>query len=214
MIIFDWDGTLCDSVGRIVSAMQAAAEEVGISVPSTSAVRNVIGLGLPQALLAVFPSQPQPARDAMASAYARHYSAISVTPPELFPGALEVLQVLRARGFELAVATGKSRRGLDEVLLALGLDGYFDATRCADETRSKPDPLMLTELLSERTVAQGTAVMVGDSEYDLEMAANAGVPSVGVSFGVHSVQRLEMHRPVAIVDTLQGLLELPCCGGR
>ena len=107
------------------------------------------------------------------------------------------------------MATGKSRRGLNRILEKLGLTGFFDATRCADETRSKPHPLMVHEIMQERGVNAGRVIVVGDTEYDLEMASNAGVASVGVSFGVHSIERLEAHGPVAIVDELPQLLDLP-----
>ncbi len=209
MIIFDWDGTLCDSAGHIVHALQAAAVEVGVAAPTDAAARDIIGLGLPQALARLFPQMAAALREDMAAAYARHYIASEEAPPALFPGALDLLTGLQARGRELAVATGKSRRGLDRILAIHGLENVFHATRCADETRSKPDPLMLHELLAERGVAHGDAIMVGDTEYDLEMASNAGIASVGVSFGVHSAERLRAHRPVAIIDTLSELLALP-----
>ncbi len=131
----------------------------------------------------------------------------------MFAGALETLHALRDRGFELAVATGKSRRGLNRILATLELHDFFDASRCADETRSKPHPLMLQELMQERGVSAEGVVMVGDTEYDLEMASNAGVASVGVSFGVHSPERLQAHGPVAIVDELPQLLDLPELSG-
>lgn len=211
MIIFDWDGTLCDSVEHIVTAMTAAAVSLDIEAPSAAQVRDIVGLGLPQAVAQLFPDEAERARVAMAAAYAEHFVAAETelgAGPQLFPGVLETLHTLRERGLELAVATGKSRRGLDRVLARLELSEFFDASRCADETRSKPDPLMLHELMGERGVSASQVVMVGDSEYDLEMACRAGVRSVGVSFGVHSPQRLAQHGPIAIVDTLPQLLEL------
>ncbi len=137
------------------------------------------------------------------------YVALDRGPAPLYPGALETLHALRDRGLELAVATGKSRRGLNRVLAGLGLEGFFDSTRCADETSSKPHPLMLHEILQERAKPVEEALMVGDTEFDLAMAGNAGIGSVGVSFGVHSVPRLQAHDPLAIVDTLPELLDLP-----
>jgi phosphoglycolate phosphatase len=213
MIIFDWDGTLCDSVGHIVRGVQSAAQEMALPVPSDEAAANIIGLGLPQAMAVLFPDVPEPRRLELIEGYSRHYIANEEDPPALFPGALETLEMLKSNGREVAVATGKSRRGLDRILDKLGLTGFFHATRCADETRSKPDPLMIQQIIVERGVAPGQVVMVGDTEYDLEMATNAGVASVGVSFGVHSVERLEAHRPVAIVDTLPQLLDLPTLSG-
>lgn len=209
MIIFDWDGTLCNSVGHIVQGVQRAAQEMGLPVPSDDAAANIIGLGLPQAMAVLFPDVPEERRIELARGYSRHYIAAEEDPPDLFPGALETLHALKERGLEVAVATGKSRRGLDRILGVLGLEGFFHSTRCADETASKPHPQMIEEIIAERGVARSAVVMVGDTEYDLEMASNAGVASVGVSFGVHSTGRLARHGPVAIVDSLPELLDLP-----
>ena len=209
MIIFDWDGTLCDSTHHIVASVQTASREMGLPVPSDEAAADIIGLGLPEGMARLFPDVPRERRVELAQTYSRHYVANESDSPALFPGALDTLHGLRDRGLELAVATGKSRRGLDRILAKMDLSGFFEATRCADETRSKPDPLMIHELMEERQVKADRVVMVGDTEYDLEMAVNAGVASVGVSFGVHSVERLQAHGPVAIVDALPQLLDLP-----
>ena len=214
IIIFDWDGTLCDSIDHIVEAMQAAAVECAATVPTVAAVRDIVGLGLPQAVLQLFPELDEPERDQLRAAYSRLYVALDRGPAPLYPGALETLHGLRDRGLELAVATGKSRRGLNRVLAGLDMEGFFDSTRCADETSSKPHPLMLQEILAERSKAAEEAVMIGDTEFDLAMAVNAGMDAIGVSFGVHSVQRLESHDPLAIVDTLPELLELEALQGR
>jgi phosphoglycolate phosphatase len=209
MIIFDWDGTLCDSERQIVCAVQEAARERGLPVPSDAAAADIIGLGLPQAMAVLFPQLSVVERAAVESGYSARYVASESEPPQLFPGAVETLEELKARGFELAVATGKSRRGLNRILGLLGLGDFFHATRCADETRSKPDPLMIEELIAERQASTEGVFMVGDTEYDLAMASSAGVASIGVSFGVHSPERLAAHRPVAIVDALPQLLDLP-----
>lgn len=208
MIVFDWDGTLCDSAAQIVAAVQSAARLMGLPVPTDEAAADIIGLGLVQAMARLYPDVPAPRRAALVSAYSTQYVAGEVDTPALFPGALETLHALRDQGRELAVATGKSRRGLDRILGKLGMTGFFHATRCADETRSKPHPQMLREIIAERGADPCDVVMVGDTEYDLEMASNAGVASVGVSYGVHSVERLAAHRPVAIIDRLPELLEL------
>ena len=213
MIIFDWDGTLCDSVGHIVRGVQTAAREMGLPAPSDAAAADIIGLALPQAMAVLFPEVSEPRRLELIEGYSRHYIANEEDPPELFPGAVETLRALKASGREIAVATGKSRRGLDRILSKLELSDFFDATRCADETRSKPHPLMIHEIMQERGVPSERVIMVGDTEYDLEMASNAGVASVGVSFGVHSIERLETHGPVAIVDELPQLLDLPALAG-
>ncbi|QFU76099.1 HAD family hydrolase [Halioglobus maricola] len=207
MIVFDWDGTLSDSVAQIVVAVQQAATGMGLKAPSDAAAANIIGLGLREAMARLYPDIPDTDLVAMIQAYSRTYVANEQDVPALFPGALETLHELRARGYGLGVATGKSRRGLDRVLGKLGLEGFFDVTRCADETRSKPHPLMLEQIMAEQSVAAERVVMVGDTEYDLEMASNAGVASIGVSFGVHSVERLRKHKPIAVVDALPELLE-------
>ena len=214
MVIFDWDGTLCDSVGQIVRSVQAVARQLDLPVPSDVDAANIIGLSLPRAMQVLFPQHSPEHLDELINRYSRHYVASEEAPPSLFPGALDTLLTLKARGYELAVATGKSRRGLNRILGLLDLHGFFDATRCADETTSKPDPLMIHELLEERSIGRERVLMVGDTEYDLEMAKNAGVASVGVSFGVHSVERLAIHDPVAIVDELPQLLDLPELAGR
>jgi phosphoglycolate phosphatase len=208
MIIFDWDGTLCDSVEHIVEAMQAAAAEFPVAIPAAASVRDIVGLGLPQAVARLFPGLGESTREALAAAYSRHYRALDREPPRLFSGAMETLLALRERGLPLAIATGKSRRGLDRVLGGLGMSDFFDATRCADETRSKPHPLMLEQIVAQSGLPAESAVMVGDSEYDLAMARAGGVHPVGVSYGVHSRERLSVHRPLAILDRLPELLDL------
>ncbi len=208
MVIFDWDGTLCDSVEHIVHAMQGAARELGETAPEAPAIRDIVGLGLPQAVSILFPQVTGSAHDELARAYSRHYIAGEDNPPELFAGAMDTLEELRARGLQLAIATGKSRRGLERILSSLGLEDFFDNTRCADETSSKPDPKMLLELMADADKLPEQVVMVGDTEYDLAMASNAGVASVGVTFGVHTPERLATHAPVALIDSLPELLTL------
>jgi phosphoglycolate phosphatase len=205
LIIFDWDGTLCDSTGRITDAMRGAARELGLPIPPREAVRDVIGLGLPEALDTLFPEAPLERRQQMRERYSAHYVEIDRQPAGLFPGALETLEALRGSGHRLAVATGKGRHGLNRVLRGLALEQAFDATRCADETASKPSPRMLHELLREFELPPADAVMVGDSEYDLLMARAAGVPAIGVSYGVHPPRRLQRHGPRAIIDALPEL---------
>ena len=208
LIIFDWDGTLCDSTGRIVEAMRQAAGSLALPVPQAAAVTDIIGLALPEAMAILFPQQAASVREQMREAYSECYVSLDTVPSGLFSGALRTLDSLRARGHCLAVATGKSRRGLDRVLQGHGLRDFFDATRCSDETRSKPHPLMLEEILSETGHQPAQSLMVGDSEYDLAMARSAGVAGIGVSFGVHSPPRLQNHAPLAIIDELDELLEL------
>lgn len=206
LFIFDWDGTLSDSVGRIVICLRRAALGLGLEDLGDEAFSDVIGLGLPQAIEQLYPDLDTDGVERFRVGYATHYIAEDVVPSSLFPKAQEVLEELRARGHYLAVATGKSRRGLERVLAATGMERIFHATRCADETASKPDPRMILEIIEELGAAADQSIMVGDTEYDMEMARRAGALRIGVSYGVHSPQRLARHRPSLIVGCLSELL--------
>ncbi|MGY8810301.1 MAG: HAD-IA family hydrolase [Pseudomonadales bacterium] len=200
-LIFDWDGTLSDSVGHIVSAMRAAAEEAMMPVPDVSAVRGIIGLGLPEAVAALYPQEGDNQRlAAVVGCYRHQYRSQEVQPVSLFPGVLEALARWRAEGYRLAVATGKGRNGLGRMLAQHDLLGYFDATRCADETASKPHPLMLQEILQELGSLSSAAIMVGDSSFDLDMAANANVRAVAATYGAQSREQLLRCAPVHCID--------------
>lgn len=207
LLIFDWDGTLMDSERQIVHCMQAAADDLKVVVPVYEAVRGIIGLGLPEAIQQLFPGEPAASREAIRQAYARHFLGGTGGGSQLFPHARELLADLRGAGHQLAIATGKSRLGLDRVLAATALEDCFHITRCADETASKPDPRMLREILAVLGRAPGRALMIGDTTFDLEMAARAEMPSVGLAHGVHAVADLERHGPLAIVADLPALAE-------
>lgn len=208
LFIFDWDGTLMDSERQIVRCMQAAAaDDLKVVVPEYEAVRGIIGLGLPEAILRLFPDQEAEPREAIRQAYARHFLGGTGGASELFPHARELLAELRGAGHLLAVATGKTRIGLDRVLGETGLADTFHATRCADETASKPDPLMLRELLVLLEWSPGEALMIGDTTFDLEMAVRAGVPGLGLAHGVHAAEALALHGPVAILPDLRALAD-------
>ena len=171
---FDWDGTLFDSVGQIVSSLQFAAQQ--FQQPLTDAdAKSIIGLGLPEVAQRLFPTVPELHADIL-QAYSDHYVANSVEDA-WFDGVSEMLYALKDEGIKLAVATGKSRKGLDRVLKQTKSMDLFHATRAASETRSKPDPLMLAEILSETGISAHEAIMVGDTSYDLEMAMNIAMPS-------------------------------------
>lgn len=206
LYVFDWDGTLMDSVGRIVACLRLAAREQGLADLGDQRFGDVIGLGLPQAIERLYPGLDMLLAERFREAYARNFVEARGVPSALFPGARAVITELRVRGHRVAIATGKSRRGLDRVLAELDLLYAFDATRCADETASKPDPLMLDEIIAELGVERSATVMIGDTEYDLEMAARAGVRSVGISHGVHARERLLRHGPEVIVDSLPEIL--------
>ncbi len=205
VVIFDWDGTLIDSAGKIVACMQQAGRDAQLPAPSDDAVRNIIGLGLDVAIGRLYPAESEQKRLEVRQHYSRNFIAADQTPCSFFPGVQELLNDLHARGARLAVATGKSRKGLSRVLGNLDMAGYFAATRCADETASKPDPTMLHELCEEFRIQPDEAVMVGDTEYDLEMARRIGMPSVGVSYGVHAPERLGKWQPLQIIDEFREL---------
>jgi len=202
LVIFDWDGTLFDSVGQIVASLQYAAQQ--FEQPLTDeAAKSIIGLGLPEVMQILFPQVPHLQQDIL-QCYADHYVANSHTDA-WFDGVAELLMDLKQQGLKLAVATGKSRKGLDRVLGQTNSHDLFDVTRAASETRSKPDPLMLQEILNETGVSVERAIMVGDTSYDLEMAKNLNMPRIGVSYGVHELAVLQQYQPLTIADTVQGL---------
>ena len=207
LLIFDWDGTLADSIGRIVEAMNVAAGRAGEAPSSDEAVKGIIGLALGEAIATLYPPHDAPQVEAFRRHYADVYMARDQQPSPLFDGVVESLEAFRAEGYRLAVATGKARRGLDRVLKANGWEGYFDITRAADETRGKPHPLMLEEILAHCRVEPGRALMVGDSAFDLQMASNAGMHSVAVGYGAMSLQALAEFGPQVCIEHFSQLRE-------
>lgn len=200
LFVFDWDGTLMDSAAHIVSSFQASIDDLSLPSKSDDEVKNIIGLGLKEAVDALFPDEDNAFHVNLVDRYRYHFLAGDQTKSELFPGALELLDELTELGHFLAVATGKGRLGLARVLKDTGLNTFFHSTRCADETASKPDPLMLMEILQELDIQPHEALMIGDTEYDMEMATNAGVAALAVSTGVHERERLISHKPVGCID--------------
>jgi phosphoglycolate phosphatase len=208
LLIFDWDGTLCDSKEKITLSMQMAAEDLGWDRPAAEAVHNIIGLGLPEAISSLYPNVNAEGRQALRDAYALRFVELDLDQPsKLFPGVEEGLIKLREAGHQLAIATGKSRKGLDRIFTAMQLNQYFHATRCADETASKPNPLMLEQLLAEFSQTPENALMMGDTEYDLDMASRIQMPSVAVSYGAHHISRLHPYKPILCVDHFSELVE-------
>lgn len=208
LIIFDWDGTLMDSVPRIVSCMQAAALEAEWGELSAPEVEDIIGLGLPEAIAQLCPGILPAQAERLRERYAHHFVQADATPMAFFSGVEAGIGHLRGRDQQrLAVATGKSRRGLDRIFAETGSGAWFDASRTADETRSKPHPQMLLELLAELSVPVEGAVMVGDTEYDLEMARAIGMDRVGVSYGVHTPERLALSHPKWIACSVDELFD-------
>lgn len=200
LLIFDWDGTLSNSTAKIVECLRIASNEAGLSELDSSVYQDIIGLGLPEALYKLYPDISETDYEAMRAAYVRAFLADDQTPSPLFEGVETGLNVLKKAGYSLAVATGKSRKGLNRVLNDLEFTELFHASRCADETKSKPHPLMLEELLAHFAKPHHQALMVGDTEYDMAMAESIDMPRVAVSYGAHHISRLQAFNPVLNVD--------------
>lgn len=205
LVIFDWDGTLMDSVGRIVSSMQHTAARLCLPEPSVAAVREIIGISLEPAIEQLFGQLDQQTMADFLEGYRQQYVHDDSTPSPLFAGAEAMLSDLRERGYTLAVATGKARHGLERVWQDSQIRHLFHSSRCADETASKPNPQMLHEILAETGYDVSQAIMVGDSVHDMRMAENAGMARIAVGFGAHTADRLAAHQPLAILDELAAL---------
>lgn len=200
MVVFDWDGTLMDSAAKIVNCFRSAARDVGAPVPSPDAVRGIIGLGLVEALAELFPGAGEAERGRLMEAYRVHFLERDETRTGLFPGVAEGLAALRDEQFVLAIATGKARRGLDRVLDQTAVGHLFAASRCVDEAVSKPHPQMLRDILAHTGIDARDALMVGDTTFDLKMAAAADMDALAVSYGAHPVEPLLAEKPRACVD--------------
>jgi phosphoglycolate phosphatase len=200
LLVFDWDGTLYDSTGLIVQCIQAACADLGTEVPSAADAAWVIGLGLHDALRRAAPALPPERYPELGARYRHHYMARQ-HELVLFDGTEPLLQQLKVRNHLLAVATGKSRRGLDQALAHSRLHGLFDATRTADETAGKPHPLMLQELMAELGVPPQRTLMIGDTTHDLQLAANAGTAAVAVAYGAHEPASLADHAPLFVAHS-------------
>lgn len=207
LFIFDWDGTLSDSKAKITSAMQMAAKDLEWVPLDDHVIHNIIGLGLPEAIHRLYPGFSASDRQRLRNAYSERFLMLDeACPSGFFPGVPETLDHLKREGHLLTVATGKSRKGLDRIFNVLGLGDFFHSSRCADETASKPDPLMLRQLLEEFGVKPDEAVMVGDTEYDMAMAQGIGMPRIAVSYGAHHIDRLHPYAPALCLDRFDGLL--------
>jgi phosphoglycolate phosphatase len=206
LLVFDWDGTLMDSVGTIVACTQAVLQELEMAEVPESVIRGTIGLGLRETVDALSPGCDDEVFEAVLAGYRRHWHQTYRDLPLLFAGVEEMLRSLAEEGYLLAVATGKSRRGLDHSLAQTGLNGVFHATRTVDEAFSKPHPQMLLDTLAELGVRPREAVMIGDTTHDLEMARNAGLGAIGVCSGSHGRDELQRWEPLAC---LERVVELP-----
>lgn len=206
LLIFDWDGTLIDSVGLIVRSLQDAAEKTGFDLPTDKQARSVIGLSLELAMRTLFPQASARDISRLILAYQAHYNLEPLGREALFDGVPEMLDELRSAGYKLAVATGKSRQGLDHALDSTGARSCFHATRAAGETASKPNPLMLHQILTELAVNPDQALMIGDSVHDMQMARNAQMETVGVFCGADLEEDLLVYQPALGLSRTADLL--------
>lgn len=207
LVIFDWDGTLADSMVQIVNCMRQTFEALGLPRPDEMLIRHTVGLSLEAVASRLAPQVDRPMIEQIADTYKklaltnRNHSATNRNhSAQLFGGVKLGLAALRERGFYLAIATGMGRRGLDAAIGGAGLDDFFDITRCADETCSKPDPMMLDEILTDLNLHADNAVMVGDTSYDIEMANNIGMDSIAVTYGMHEEVHLRPFNPRYLIN--------------
>jgi phosphoglycolate phosphatase len=206
LLVFDWDGTLMDSAAAIVEAIQAASRDLGLEPPSDERARHVIGLGLADAMRHAIPNLPEDSYPQMVERYRHHYLSRD-HELKLFNGVADLIPELAEAGHMLAVATGKSRLGLNRALKVSGLEPLFHDSRCADECFSKPHPQMLEELMAVFSVEPSQTLMIGDTTHDLMMANNAGVASLAVAYGAHPAEALDSCSPLARLHNVQELRE-------
>lgn len=207
VIIFDWDGTLVNSIDWIVHCVQRAAAESRCQIPESQAARDIIGLSLKNAIKQLFHGIDADAQQRLVKNYSERFLSRQIDRDDLFDGVYDMLISLKQAGYQLAVATGKTRAGLDRALLGTGIADLFSVTRCADETQSKPDPSMVNEIIKHLGAANDRTLMVGDSVHDLQMAVNAEIASVGVSCGAHSRDVLEKHNPLLCLQYTTELID-------
>ena len=208
LLVFDWDGTLMDSADEIIQCFHSASADLGFTVPGAEEIRNIIGIGMHEAIIKLFPDLKTEAdRQKLIDAYRHFYFHPEKEPAPLFAGVAQMLKQLEDDGFLLGVATSKGRRGLDIALERTELNKVFHCTRCIDDAQSKPHPQMLLDVLSYTGTELAEALMIGDTEYDLQMANNAGVAGLGVGCGAHDVERLYACEPVHCLDHTRELRE-------
>ena len=207
LIIFDWDGTLMDSESKIVNCFRKAAEDIEINYPGDKAVRNIIGLGLKEALAVLMPEYSDSMQQQVVDRYREHFLHLDETEMPLFDGVEEGLRQLQRDNYSLAIATGKARLGLDQVLEQTQLGEHFVVSRCADEAKSKPHPRMVLDILSETGVSSDRAIVVGDTTYDIEMAHRANTDALAVCYGVHQREKLTAQKPKDCVENFAAVLQ-------
>lgn len=205
LIIFDWDGTLMDSEAKIVSCLRASLQTLNLEARTDDQLKDVIGLGMIEAIMKLFPDLSEQQISLFRDEYKDQFFEKNKTSSTLFEGVVDMLHFLKKSGLLLAVATGKGRNGLNRILEKTQLQALFDSTRCAGETLSKPDPLMLKQILEELDLSAQQSLMVGDTVYDLEMARNIEMDTVAITHGVHSAERLLAYQPVTNVSCINEL---------
>jgi len=201
LIVFDWDGTLMDSADKIVRCFRNALRDCVLPDPGDESIRQIIGLGMKEALAALLPEHGDEDRQRAVDRYRDYFLGLDTEDSQLFPGVREGLDTMTRDGYLMAVATGKSRRGLRRVLAETGLAAVFTVTRCADEARSKPHPQMLLDILEATGTEAARALMIGDTVYDMDMARHAGVDALAVSYGVHRREQLQASGPRGCLDS-------------
>jgi len=208
LIIFDWDGTLINSIDWIAGCIQRAAERCDYVIPEYQAAKDVIGLSIERAMQALFPDADEHTQQRLVAGYAEEYFSKQIGRDDFFPGVYDMLVQLQQSGYQLAVATGKTREGLAQALNATATEELFTITRCADETQSKPHPKMLQEIMQITGVVPERALMVGDSIHDLQMALNAQISSIAVSCGAHPEELLQQYNPLLCLSQPAELLNI------
>ena len=208
LIIFDWDGTLIDSIGKIVASVQYSAKMLNLTVPSAAQAKSIIGLSLPEAMQTLFPSISESQKDSLVVTYKAYYQDKTHQACQLFTGVETLLSDLRDNNKLLAVATGKARVGLERVWQETNTKHYFDGSGCGDEYQSKPHPEMLNSILYHFGLTPDEAVMVGDSHLDIMMAKSAGMKNIGISHGAADFDQLANCQPDKLVSSIDGLAKL------
>ena len=208
LIIFDWDGTLINSIDWITHCLQQAAVQCDCTMPEAQAAKDVIGLSITRAMQTLFPDADVKMQKQLVNHYSRNYLSKQISADDLFPGVIEMLLQLKDKGYQLAVATGKTRAGLTEALQATETEELFCISRCADETASKPDPRMLHEIILHTRTAKERTLMVGDSIHDLQMALNAPISAIAVSCGANSAACLQQYQPLLCLQQTTELLNI------
>lgn len=206
LIVFDWDGTLINTIDWIVYCLQKAGEEFGFTKPEPQAAKNVIGLCIDNAVADLYPDAGYDVQKKIVDSYSNTYFSKQLSQDDFFPGVYDMLVSLKSSGYQLAVATGKTRRGLTEALAATDTENIFDITRCADETASKPNPKMLYEIMQQIQTTPDRALMIGDSIHDMQMALNANIASVAVTCGANDRAALLKYNPLLCLQKPTELL--------